>query len=200
MKTSNALTSHSTAKILQIDWIVQFFAESEESDYHLFSEPQDILKWAQSLHPIFFFYSSSSMLPSNKTVAMPGCYSKRKPPGSSDWSTVLELTLISVSCFFSFTWHGVKLKDEVQLEKKRAHPMVIHVHLARLRRKTNGKVVYWNERTRSVWMLQATLLQGCSIIAKKSIKIILWILRSWLFNTITHWLWRHHAFNLLFLF
>ncbi len=145
MKTSNALTSHSTANILQIDWIVQFFAESEESDYHLFSEPQDILKWAQSLHPIFFFYSSSSMLPSNKTVAMPACYSKRKPSGSSDWSNVLELTLISgaacKSCFFSFTWHGVKLKDEVRLEKKRAHPMVIHVHLARLRRKTNGKVV-----------------------------------------------------------
>ncbi len=30
------------------NWIVQFFTESEESDYHLISEPQGMLKWAQN--------------------------------------------------------------------------------------------------------------------------------------------------------
>ncbi len=57
--------------------------------------------------------ASSVMLLSNNTVAMPTCYSKQKlathapPPHSSDWSTVLELTLMSVKMLIILTLHGI---------------------------------------------------------------------------------------------
>ncbi len=59
--------------------------------------------------------ASSTMLPSNKTVAMLICFCKLKlamltlPPGSSDWSTVLKLTLMSGTTCQS--WNSFNLKE-----------------------------------------------------------------------------------------
>ncbi len=95
---------------------------------------------------------SSAMLPSNKTVAMPTCYCKQKrttlapPPGSSDWSTVLELT--SMRGAVCKSWNSFNLTQHlknttVMCEKLRkmwdANATLIHVHLACLHRKTMEK-------------------------------------------------------------
>ncbi len=64
------------------------------------------------------------MPPSNKTVTMPTSYCKQKramvapPPGSSDWSTVLELTLMHVKVgnilTISLTLHLKNVVNKIQ--------------------------------------------------------------------------------------
>ncbi len=91
---------------------------------------------------------------SNKTVAMSTCYRKQKlatlalPPGFSDWSTSLELTLMSGHAFkswnsFNSTLHFKKSRD--------VSKVVIHVNLVCFYIETQRKSSALELKMRSVW-------------------------------------------------